>query len=333
MPSTPVTTLGIDLANASFDATLRLPDGRYHHHVFPNTADGHRALLAWVAPRVTTPIHACMEATNTYWEALALVLIQQGHTVSVVNPARIKGYAQTELQRNKTDKLDSALIADFCARHTPAPWTPLPPEHRQLRTLVRHRDDLVQTRMQLEQRQRESPDAFVRESFAACITTVRTQIASVEAELETLAAAHPQLAADLGLVTSIVGIGLITATKVLSELAPISSYTDAKAVATDAGVTPTTYESGTSVRRRSRMSKHGKAPLRSGLYMAALTCMRWCPGCQTFVDKLTTRGKPKKVIICAVMRKLLHIVYGVLKHRTPYDPEKAWGKPATEGTI
>lgn len=117
------------------------------------------------------------------------------------------------------------------------------------------------------------------------------------------------------------------------ELAPIASYASAKAVATDAGVAPREYSSGTSVRRRPRMSKQGKAPVRAGLYMSALTVMRHCPGCRAFVDKLTQRGKAKKVIIGAVMRKLLHTIYGVLKHRTPYDPVKAWGETTPQGNI
>ena len=325
------TTLGLDLAKASFDATLRLPDGTLHHRTFPNTTDGFTALTAWLTAHVTTPDHACMEATNTYWEALATFLDAGQHTVSVVNPARIKGFAQAEMQRNKTDKLDSALIAAFCAKHQPSAWHPLTPEHQQLRALVRHRDDLVQTRTQLEQRLTESQAGFIRESLTSCITTIKTQIAAVETQLKEHVAAHPSLQDDVRLLTSIVGIGLVTATKVLGELAPIANYTSAKAVATDAGVTPQEYSSGTSVRRKARMSKQGKAPLRAGLYMSALTTMRHCPGCRAFVDKLSARGKVKKVIIGAVMRKLLHIIYGILKHRTPYDPVKAWGDTPTHG--
>lgn len=320
-----MTTLGIDLAHASFDATLRDADGTLHHQTFANTPDGFTALTTWLTSHTTTPVHACMEATNTYWEALATFLHARNHTVSVVNPIRIKGFAQAEMQRNKTDKLDSALIAAFCARHTPDAWEPLTPEHQQLRALVRHRDDLVQTRTQLEQRLRSTQDAFIRESLTTCVTTLKAQITAVEAQLQAHVAAHPSQADDVRLLTSIVGIGLVTATKVLGELAPITSYDSAKAVATDAGVTPSEYRSGTSVRRKPRLSKQGKAPLRAGLYMSALTAMRWCPGCQAFVQKLMARGKATKVIICAVMRKLLHIIYGVLTRRTPYDPVKVWG--------
>ncbi len=327
------TTVGLDLAKASFDATLRFPDGTLHHHTFANTADGFTALTTWLATLVTTPVHACMEATNTYWEALATFLDAAQHTVSVVNPARINGFAQAEMQRNKTDTLDRALIAAFCAKHHPSAWQPLTPEHQYLRALVRHRDDVVQTRTQLEQRLTDSQAAALRESLTTCITTIKTHITAVETQLKAHVAAHPSLQADVQLLTSIVGIGLVTATKVLGELAPIASYTAAKAVATDAGVTPQEYSSGTSVRRTARMSKQGKAPVRAGVYMSALTAMRHCPGCRAFVDKLSARGKAKKVMIGAVMRKLLHMIYGILKHRTPYDPVKAWGETPSQGNI
>jgi len=111
----------------------------------------------------------------------------------------------------------------------------------------------------------------------------------------------------------------------------LAEYASAKAAAADTGVTPSHYESGTTVRRRSRMAKVGKAGVRAALYWPAITAMTHCPGFRAFAEALAKRGKPKKVIIGAVMRKLMHVIYGVLKHRTPYDPAKAFKRiaPAT----
>ena len=109
--------LGIDLAKLTFDATVLTSSSRQHYHSFPNTPEGFQALHDWLKAHDVTELHAAMEATNIYWEALATFLHAQGYTVSVVNPARIKGYALATLQRNKTDKLDSAIIASFCATH------------------------------------------------------------------------------------------------------------------------------------------------------------------------------------------------------------------------
>ena len=124
------------------------------------------------------------------------------------------------------------------------------------------------------------------------------------------------------------GIGAVTAAKLLAEFADLDQYQSAKAAAADAGLTPSHYESGTSVRRRSKLSKMGKAGIRAALYWPAITAMTRCPSIKAFAERLAARGKPKKVIICAVMRKLVHICYGVLKHQTPYDPAKAVGRTA-----
>src|SRR6266498_2425266 len=312
--------LGIDLAKLTFDATLLSSTGAQPYHSFPNTPEGFKALSAWLNEHNVTHVHACMEATNIYWEALATFLHAQGHTVSVVNPARIKGYAQATMQRNKTDKLDSSIIASFCATHHPTAWQPLTAEQRRLRALVRHRDDLLQTRLQQQNRLRDTTDALVRQSLQTVLDAVESQIAAVEQQITAHLAAHAELRTNLQLLTAIVGIGAVTAAKLLAEFAAIDRYESAKAAAADTGVTPSHYESGTSVRRRARMSKMGNANLRAALYWPAITAMRRCPAFKAFAERLAARGKPKKVIIGAVMRKLVHIIYGVLKHQTPYDP-------------
>jgi transposase len=320
--------LGIDLAKLTFDATLLTTSGAQHYHSFPNTPEGFTQLQAWLTQLGVTQVHACMEATNVYWEALATWLHAHGHIVSVVNPARIKGFAQATMQRNKTDKLDSAVIAFFCRAHKPAAWQPLTDEQRRLRALVRHREDLLQTQLQQQNRLRDTSDSLVVASLKVVLETLASQLEAVERAIKEHVKAHAELRANLELLTSIVGIGAVTAVKLLAELAEVESYESAKAAAADAGLTPSEYESGTSVRRRPRLSKMGKAGIRAALYWPAITAMRYCPACKAYAERLAARGKPKKVVIGAVMRKLVHIVYGVLKHRTPYDPSKVLGRTA-----
>jgi transposase len=317
--------LGIDLAKLTFDATVLTSTGTQHYHALPNTSEGFSQLQAWLTEHGVTQLHACMEATNIYWEALASWLHAQGHTVSVVNPARIKGDAQATMQRNKTDKLDSAVIASFCATHHPTAWQPLSDAHKRLRALVRHRDDLLQTQLQQQNRLRDATDDLVRASLQTVLDTLATQLAAVERSIKEHVAAPAELAANLALLTTIVGIGVVTAAKVLGEFADLEAYESAKAAVVDAGLTPAHFESGTSVRRRPRLSKVGKAGIRAALYWPAITAMRRCPAFKAYAERLAARGKPKKVIIGAVMRKLVHIIYGVLKHRTPYDPTKVLG--------
>jgi transposase len=321
--------LGIDLAKLTFDATLLTAAGTQHYQAFSNTPEGFQALDAWLREHAVSQLHACMEATNIYWEAPATWLHAHGHTVSVVNPARIKGYAQATLQRNKTDKLDSAIIAAFCATHHPTAWQPLTAGQRRLRALVRHRDDLLQTRLQQQNRLRDTTDTLVRQSLQTVLDAVQTQIAAVDQQITAHLAAHAELRTNLQLLTAIVGIGAVTAAKLLAEFADLEQYESAKAAAADTGVTPSHYESGTSVRRCARMSKMGNAKGRAALYWPAITAMRRCPAFKAFAERLAARGTPKKVIIGAVMRKLVHIIYGVLKHQTPYDPAKVLGPSAT----
>ena len=321
--------LGIDLAKLTFDATLLTTSGEQHYQSFPNTPEGFTQLQAWLTQYGVTQLHACMEATNIYYEALATWLHAQGHIVSVVNPARIKGYAQATMQRNKTDKLDSAVIALFCRTHRPKAWQPLSDTQRRLRALVRHRDDLLQTQLQQQNRLRDTTDSVVRASLQAVVEVVAKQLEAVERAIKEHLAADSGLRTNLQLLTSIVGIGMLTAAKLLAEFGDIEQYESAKAAAADVGVTPSHFEAGTSVRRRPRMSKMGKVGLRAALYWPAITAMRRCPGCRAYAERLAARGKAKKVVIGAVMRKLVHIIYGVLKHRTPYDPSKVFGPTAT----
>jgi transposase len=320
--------LGIDLAKRSFDVTLLSSTGAQHYASFANTPEGFAELAAWLAPLCSSPLHACMEATNVYWLDLATFLHAAGHTVSVVNPARIKGYAQATMQRNKTDKLDSALIAAFCATHQPAAWQPLTAAQQHLRALVRHRDDLLQTRLQQQNRLRDTTNPVVRESLQAVLDILATQLDAVDQAIQAHVASQQAMQTNVQVLTSIVGIGAVTATKLLTMFPDAHSHASAKAAAADTGVTPAHFESGTSVRRRPRMSKVGRAEIRAALYFPAITAMTHCPAFKAFADRLRARGKPKKVVIGAVMRKLVHVIYGVLKHQTPYDPAKVLGPAA-----
>mgnify|MGYP003578502304 FL=1 len=138
--------VGIDISKERLDVLLLHGEKRAGQH-FTNTPTGFSKLDGWLKRRLKPEqIHVCLEATGPYGDAVAVYLFEQGYTVSVVNPARIKGYADSQMQRNKTDKLDAALIADFCRTQHPSAWSPPTPEIRLLQQLVRHLEDLTQTR-------------------------------------------------------------------------------------------------------------------------------------------------------------------------------------------
>jgi transposase len=292
--------LGVDVAKLTFDATVQTTTGAHHYQAFPNTPDGVTQLAAWLAQLGVAQVHACMEATNVDWEALVTWLHAEGHTVSVVNPARIKGYAQATMQRNKTDKLDSAVIAAFCATHRPTAWQPVTEPQRRLRALVRHREDLLQPRLQQQNRLRDTSDTLVRQSLQTVLDAVETQIAAVDQQIRAHLAAHAELRTNLQLLIAIVGIGAVTAAKLLAEFADLDRYESAKAAAADTGVTPSHYESGTSVRRRPRMSKVGNAHVWAALYWPAITAMTRCAGSSGIAvganPGSTASGKPGRVL-------------------------------------
>ena len=147
--------LGIDIAKGTYRVSLRRADGKRRQKGFPNTAAGHQALLAWVTTQAGGLVHACLEATGTYGEAVATALVDAGHTVSVINPAAAKAFAQSQLRRTKTDAVDAEMLADFCAAHQPPPWTPWPREVRELQGLIR-RHEAVQEMLTQEKNRHAS---------------------------------------------------------------------------------------------------------------------------------------------------------------------------------
>ena len=134
--------LGIDIAKLKFNLCLINTNGKLNHKVLPNTSTGFEQLHLWLTKQGVERVHACLEATGSYGEALARSLHEAGHTVSVINPAAIKAFAGSRLSRTKTDRVDAELIARFCLAQAPPAWTPQLPEVRELQALVRRLESL-----------------------------------------------------------------------------------------------------------------------------------------------------------------------------------------------
>lgn len=314
--------LGIDIAKKTFDVAL-LRNDKFRNKKFPNTSEGFEQLDAWLLKQGAIRVHACLEATGSYSEALAIHLHQVGHMVSLVNPARIKAFGQTELQRNKTDRADAMLIARFCSKHHPASWTPAPPEIRELQALVRHLDDLIGTRSQLANRLSDGLQIeSVLESLRSLMKTLDAEIKLTKKKIRELLDRHPGLKADRDLLVTIPGIAEQTAIKLLAEIQHLREYKHARQAAAYAGLSPQLSDSGTSL-KRTKLSKTGNGRVRKALYMPAIVASRYNPVLREFSNRLSQRGKSKMVIIGAVMRKLLHLAFGVLKTRKPFDPNHA----------
>ena len=314
--------LGIDIARAKFDVAL-LIGNRVRHSSFSNTEAGFEQLLVWLArhrPDPDAPLHACMEATGNWGLDLAAFLHSKQVRVSVVNPARIKAYGDSELARNKTDKLDAALTARFCRAQTPPAWTPPAPHLRELRELVRRCDALKATRVQELNRQKAGfASPAVAASIAAHLAWLDAQIEAVMDAVRRLVAADPVLSKNLALLRGITGFGEISATILMAELPNIAEFTP-KALAAFAGLSPSEHSSGSSVRKPGRISRIGAERLRSALYMCALSAKRTNKALTDFVGRMTAAGKPPKVILIAVARKLLVFAHAVIRTQKPFSP-------------
>lgn len=311
--------LGIDVAKAKLDVALRLPDGKFRSKVVDNTPEGFAVLLAWLGKHDVEDLHVCMEATGTYWEAVAESLADAGFTVSVVNPAQIKAFGTASLVRTKTDKVDARLIAAFCLAQHPEPWQAPSPAIRELRALVARRNALNAMRTQERNRLLVARDA-VRAGIASHLDYLEQAIAEIEATIRQKIDGDPGLKDQRALLDSIPGLGDKTIPVLLSYYGGPPRFDKAKAAAAFAGLDPRHHESGSSVHGKPRLSKIGHGALRKALYMPAMVAITKTAWGRAFRDRLASSGKPPMVIIGAMMRKLVHVAYGVLKSGKPFDP-------------
>jgi transposase len=310
-------TLGIDISKSKFDAAL-LRNGKLKHKKFANTPKGFSALKQWLSVLKVEAVHACMESTNVYGEPLGEYLFDEGYDVSIVNPSRIKSFGQSELLRAKTDKADAGCIARFCLAMSPSLWQPDPLEIRQLRALVRRLEALTQMRQQEVNRLDVAQEILVSD-LEEHILYLDNAIKETKDQINRHIDKSPDLKNKKRLLESIPGVGEATISVVLSEFANINKFKSAKALACYIGLAPRLRQSGSSVRGRTVMSKAGRSHLRKIFFMPALVALRYNPILADLKQRLTTYGKAKMAIVGAAMRKLVHIIYGVLKNEMPFD--------------
>lgn len=312
--------LGIDVSKRDVEVQLLVAGRKARRRRFDNRPSGFRALSDWLTSNGAPKVHAVMEATGTYSDALASFLYQAGHAVSVVNPARIKGFGESELRRNKTDRADATLIALFAQQKNPEIWHPPAPEARELQILVRHLDDLIEQQTQLSNRLSEGRLVpAVKLSLETLVEATAEQIREIEGQIKTHLDQHPGLKADHALLVSIPGIGERTAARLLGEMACWGQLENARQAAASAGLTPRLHQSGTSVNLMGRLSKIGSPQLRHALYFPAITALRHNPLVKAMGERLARRGKHKMSIIGAAMHKLMRLAFGVLKTREPFN--------------
>ena len=186
--------VGIDVSKNTLDAALLKAAGKPRHKVFANTAAGHAQLLSWLQENGVQAGHACLEATGTWADAIALALHAAGHKVSLVNPALIRAFGQSQLKRTKTDKADAQLIARFCQMHQPPAWTPPAPELRELQALVRRLESLEEMHLMEENRLASGVECgAVQASLQEHLVYLQQQIDKTRQHIKDHIDRHPDL--------------------------------------------------------------------------------------------------------------------------------------------
>lgn len=329
--------VGIDVSKRKLDCALLL-NGKIKSKAVANDPAGYSLLDTWLKARDVRPAqaHLCLEATGPYGEQAALALAESGWTISVVNPARIKGFAQSELARNKSDRADAALLARFCAKMRPSEWTPPSPAYRELRALV----ERLQVLKDMHQQEANRLEAHHASGEQTVLGDVQSHLAWLDQQIEQLRRRiddhidhHPDLKRDAELMGSIPGLGETTVAKLLAYGGDLRRFANGKALAAFIGVSPRVRESGSSVKGRTMICRTGHAALRKALYMPGLVALRHNPAVQVFGARLVANGLAPKAVVGAAMRKLAHLIYGVVKSGKPFSAEIAMAGVAIQDGI
>lgn len=312
-----MTFVGVDVSKARLDVAALSATGEAQWAKFENTSLGQVELLAWLGR--FPECRVALEATGSYHYRLTLRLQDQGSYVSVLNPAQVSYFVKSQQRRNKMDKADALWLAVYAKERQPLATLPLELEQQSLaRELGALSKDITRLKNRLEA-------AASGQLHPKVIALLKRRISALEAdqqalEEELVKETEQANAHALTLLTSIPGVGVRTACLLLAELGEVRRFATARKLVAFAGLTPAHFESGSSIAKRSRISRLGSSQLRRILYMPCLAAIRFNPMIKFFFERLVASGKPKKAAVVACMAKLLKISYGVLVHQKPFDP-------------
>lgn len=309
--------IGIDVSKLTLDAAALSGTGEVLRARFENTHQGHRELIAWL--QKFTNVNVALEATSSYHQHLVQALQEVGLSISVLNPAQVSYFVKSNYRRNKTDKADALWLALYLKERQPLPT---PPVTNLLSSLAREiqalTNDLTRLKNRLEAAQAGRTHPEVVASLKRRISQLEQERDALEVELKRVTLETNQQA--LALLTTIPGVGWRTACYLLAELGDISRFANPRKLVAFAGLTPAQFASGTSVIKRSRITKLGSSHLRKLLYMPSLSAIRWNPVIKEFFERLVAHGKSRKAALVACMGKLLKIIHAVLTKQQPFNP-------------
>ncbi|HFC6676981.1 TPA: IS110-like element ISNgo3 family transposase [Neisseria meningitidis] len=310
--------MGLDISKDTIDATLHKTNGSIHYIKFKNNDDGLKQFRLWIKGNRIRKVYIGMEATGIYYEKAADMLSSY-YTVYVINPLKIKDYGKSRFNRTKTDKADSNLIADYIKRHQDTLIPYQIPKNKALQKLINLKNQLHQHQKQIKNRLHSTEEDFIRNIHQDLIDTIQDKMEQVKIAISEQIKKQTDNNHYRNLQT-IPSIGKDTASVLYAQLTE-KHFKTANQFVSYAGLSPAIIQSGTSVRGRGRLSRYGNRRLKSTLYMPALCAYRF-NAFPKLINNLKKAGKPKMVIIVAIMRKLAKLAYYIVKTGQPYDAER-----------
>ncbi|HEZ0672366.1 TPA: IS110 family transposase, partial [Neisseria meningitidis] len=307
--------IGLDISKDTIDATLHKINGSIHYIKFKNNDDGLKQFRLWIKGNRIRKAYIGMEATGIYYEKAADMLSSY-YTVYVINPLKIKDYGKSRFNRTKTDKADSNLIADYIKRHQDTLIPYQIPKNKALQKLINLKNQLQQQQKQIKNRLHSTEEDFIRNIHQDLIDTIQDKMEQVKIAISEQIKKQTDNNHYRNLQT-IPSIGKDTASVLYAQLTE-KHFKTANQFVSYAGLSPAIIQSGTSVRGRGRLSRYGNRRLKSTLYMPALCAYRF-NAFPKLINNLKKAGKPKMVIIVAIMRKLAKLAYYIVKTGQPYD--------------
>ena len=307
-------TIGIDISKDRLDAH-RLPEGTAKH--FTNDRKGCRDLVAWIGrDRVSRVVY---EASGAYHRLLESIVGQAGLPLAKVNPRQARRFAEAIGVLAKTDRVDAAMLARMGVALQPPQTPPADERLADLKDLHLARRALVKDRTAARNRQKIARLPLIKRQLAQRLKQIQTQIQAIETAIEQQIHQDPVLRRRLEILISLPGVSTTTAATLLVEMPELGTL-EAKQAASLAGLAPVTRQSGT-WRGKARI-RGGRATLRQALYMPALVAARFNPELKANYTRLKDAGKPPKVAITAVMRKLIITVNALLRDDRKWTCQK-----------
>ena len=322
---------GIDVGAEELMLTIRKHGTAYKAQKFANTAADRARLTQKLAK--LPGIMVCMEATGVYHLDLAIALHDAGVALMVINPKAAHNFAKVLMKNSKTDAVDANTLAEYAERMDFVAWTRPSTERLALRSFARRINALTRQKAAGKNHlhalsfAKDTPKAVLKDA-SLTISQLEKRIAKLTREALTLIGKHPELKRVLELLLSVKGIAETSAVALMGELLLLPPGLSHREWVKFAGLDPRAHDSGKSVHKLARLSKAGNRHIRAALYMPALSAKQHDLHVKAYFQHLVDNGKKPLQAVCAVMRKLLHAIHGMLKNDKPFDNSRFYALPA-----